>query len=262
MARQEFFADDLLMHEPWPHFVSTIKGDIKDPVVDPTKKVMDPLEEIYKEMDQLSHAVNPTVRTDRGKARKLQHITNLDGTPSDIPLDEEAFPYKDYNDAGKLWKLWKYMFGMSIEVKYFSFLRPHAYARMRHDDFKNGKYAVKMTYWKDTLLSTDDNGNPRPSTPLSIARDHTLLRSMVFITPEINERGEHYIVLDNFRPSVPPMKYRLKRGFQLTYNPKNENHLVRFDNSMSQINKGKASVLPGYQNTWVMFEIIKSDIGD
>lgn len=262
MAIQEFFGIDVHMHEPWPHMVSVIKGDINDPIVDPTKNVMDPLEEIYTDMSQLTNTVNPTINTARGLARKLQHITNLDGTPCDTAIDEEAFAYKDYSDPGKLWKMWKYMFGRSIEVKYFHTLRPHAYARMKNDDFKNGKYAVKMTYWKDTLVSTTDDGKLRPSIPLSIARDHTILRSMVFITPEHHEIGEHYIVLDNYVESEPPLRYRLKRGLQLTYNPKNPNHLIRFENSIADKYADKSSVLPTYQNTWVMFEIIKNDIGD
>lgn len=239
-------AEDLMMYEPWPHIVNSL---------DPHEFLPELTEEILQQFHKLEWKNIPYHLTDRGHARKLQHIVNFNNTVTDVALDPGALPMRDYADAGLMWHAWNNVYGRMISVEHFSKLRPHEYAKYSKDRDRGSNYGLKMTYWKDTLQAK------RSASWFSLPRKHTLLRFMMYVHPKTenvfktelgiwsNERQRDYSYLSTY-------------GFGITYNPDNEKHLMDLNISINNNNLKVKGRRRDFQASWLMYEIIKNDIED
>lgn len=239
-------AKDLMMYEPWPHIVNSLDTHELLPVQ--TK-------EIFYQFWKLEWKNIPYHLTDRGHARKFQHIVNFNNTVSEVALDPGAMPMSDVANPGLMWNAWNDIYGRMIGIDHFAKLRPHAYARYSKDVERGYNYGLKMTYWKDTLQAR------RSASWFSLPRKHTLLRFMMYVHPETeaeyktelgiwsDEQTKHYT-------------YVTSEGFGITYNPDNEKHLVDLNISINQNNLKLQGRRRDFQASWLMYEIIKNDIED
>jgi len=236
-------AENLKIYEPWHHIVNSLG---------PLEHMPENTHKFVETMNSLTMDMIPVVTTDRGHARKFQHITNLNGSISPVELDAEAYALKDYADAGELWNLWQDVYGELVLQNYFARLRPHAFAQMQENESPGNNYGVKMTYWKDTLFAT------RQQTWLGLARKHTLLRFMMYVHPDKDRYCKPIITLWSGEKSKH-FSYKLRPGFSITYNPTNERHLI---DCTTDYETRVEDLAQDFQNTWIMFEIIKNDIED
>lgn len=238
-----FIAENLFVDSPWNHCVTSFG---------PQDELPNPVLEFKYYSEKILMKDLAGYNTPRGTARKFQHITNLDGTKCNLPLDRWSHPMSDYMDAGLLWMLWRTCYGDAVINKSWETVRPDSFANFKVAENREREYAVKMTHWKDTIHATDD--------PKFLGMDdpRVQMRMMIYITDPGAIEGIPQMTLWRERGGEKQrfFSYLLSPGFALTYNPNNPEALINFN---LQQQYTAEDITRRHQNTWLMYEIIKKD---